>query len=83
MAKDARELFTWKDEHKSYGIKLWDALDGDDRAAQTEALLASTRSFVFTIYHPVALSTGLIQFLAVLPRFHFLNRPCYKNQISV
>ncbi|KAL1640737.1 hypothetical protein SLS61_010232, partial [Didymella pomorum] len=66
MAKDARELFTWTDEQKSCGIKLWDALDGDDRAAQTEALLASISSFIFTTYHPVALSTGLIQFLAVL-----------------
>jgi len=56
----------WTDEQKSCGIKLWDALDGDDRAAQTEALLASISSFVFTTYHPVALSTGLIQFLAVL-----------------
>ena len=66
MAKDARELFTWTDKQKSCGIKLWDALDSDDKAAQTEALLASISSFVFTTYHPVALSTGLIQFLAVL-----------------
>ncbi|KAF1923107.1 uncharacterized protein M421DRAFT_76317, partial [Didymella exigua CBS 183.55] len=36
------------------------------RAAQTEALLASISSFVFTTYYPIALSTGLIQFLAVL-----------------
>ena len=64
--KDARELFAWTDKQKSSGIKLWDALDGDDRAAQAEALLASIGSFVFTTYHPVALSTGLIQFLAVL-----------------
>ena len=31
-----------------------------------EALLASISSFIFTTYHPVALSTGLVQFLAVL-----------------
>ena len=66
MMKDARELFAWTDEQKSCAIKLWDALDGDDRGAQTEVLLASISSFIFTTYHPVALSTGLIQFLAVL-----------------
>jgi superfamily II DNA helicase RecQ len=66
LMKDARELFTWTAEQKSCGIRLWDALDGDDRGAQTEALLASISSFIFTTYYPVALSTGLIQFLAVL-----------------
>jgi superfamily II DNA helicase RecQ len=66
LMKDARELFTWTGDQKSWAIKLWDALDGDDRAAQTEALLASISSFIFTAYYPVALSTGLIQFLAVL-----------------
>ncbi|RAQ98931.1 recq family helicase [Stemphylium lycopersici] len=30
--KDARELFTWTDDQKSHAIKLWDALDGDNRA---------------------------------------------------
>jgi hypothetical protein len=64
--KDARELFTWTDDQKSHAIKLWDALDGDNRATQMEALLASISSFIFTAYYPVALSTGLIQFLAVL-----------------
>jgi hypothetical protein len=39
---------------------LWDALDGDDRGAQTEALLASISLFIFTTYYPVALSTSLI-----------------------
>ncbi|KAJ4329600.1 hypothetical protein N0V87_010726, partial [Didymella glomerata] len=66
MVTDAHELSKWTDEQKSCGIKLWDALDGDDRAAQTEALLASISPFIFTTYHPVVLSTGLIQFLAVL-----------------
>jgi len=66
MIKDTRELFTWTAEQKSCAIRLWDALDGDNRGAQTEALLASISSFIFTTYHPVALSTGLIQFLAVL-----------------
>jgi hypothetical protein len=31
-----------------------------------EALLALISSFIFTEYYPVALSTGLVQFLAVL-----------------
>ena len=66
IVKDARELFTWTDKQKLCGIKLWDALDSDDKAAQTEALLALISLFVFTTYHPVALSTSLIQFLAVL-----------------
>ena len=66
MIKDTRELFTWTAEQKLCAIRLWDALNGDDRGAQTEALLASISSFIFTTYHPVALSTGLIQFLAVL-----------------
>ena len=48
------------------GIKLWDALDSDDRAAQTEALLALISLFIFTTYYPVALSTSLIQFLLVI-----------------
>jgi hypothetical protein len=58
MMKDARKLFTWTDNQKSYAIKLWDALDGNDRAAQTEALLASISSFIFTAYYPVPLSQG-------------------------
>lgn len=52
-------------QSESCGIGLWFALDGDDRAAQVEALLASISSFIFTAYHSVALSTGLVQFLAV------------------
>jgi hypothetical protein len=66
MIKDARELFEWTSDQKSHAIRLWDALDGSDRAGQMEALLASISSFIFTEYYPVALSTGLVQFLAVL-----------------
>lgn len=66
MMKDTRELFTWTAEQKLCAIRLWDALDGDDRGAQTEALLGSISSFIFTTYHPVALSTGLIQFLSTM-----------------
>ena len=31
--KDTRELFTWTAEQKLCAIRLWDALDGDDRGA--------------------------------------------------
>lgn len=64
--KDARKLFTFTPEQKGCAIRLWDALDGDDRGAQIEALLASISSFIFTKYHLVELTTGLVQFLAVL-----------------
>ena len=66
LMRDTRELFTWTNDQKSRAVKLWDALNGDNRATQIEALLASISSFIFTAYHPVALSTSLIQFLAVL-----------------
>jgi hypothetical protein len=66
MMNDARELFEQTRDQKSHAIRLWDALDSSDRAGQMEALIASISSFNFTEYHPVALSTGLIQFLAVL-----------------
>ena len=64
--KDARELFTFTTEQRRCAIRLWVALDGDDRGAQMEALLASISSFIFVTYHPVPLCTGLVQFLAVL-----------------
>ncbi|KAF1359099.1 hypothetical protein EJ07DRAFT_32587, partial [Lizonia empirigonia] len=64
--KDARELFTWTDEQKGCAIRLWDALGGGERGTQMDALLKSIGSFIFTKYHPEALSTGLMQFLAVL-----------------
>lgn len=64
--KDARELFTWTVEQKACAIRLWDALDGSERVTQMDALLKSIGSFIFTKYHPEALSTGLMQFLAVL-----------------
>jgi hypothetical protein len=66
MIKDARELFEWTSNQKSHAIRLWDALDSSDRAGQMEALLALISSFIFTKYYPVALSTSLVQFLAVL-----------------
>ena len=53
-------------DQKACAVRLWDALDSGDRGAQMEALLKSISSFIFTTYHPVALSTGLVQFLAVL-----------------
>ncbi|KAH6611643.1 hypothetical protein C7974DRAFT_370735 [Boeremia exigua] len=76
--KDTRELFTWTAEQKLYAIRLWDALDGDDRGAQTEALLAVRRPaqitvlldllslFILTSYGNEVLLAGLVQFLAVL-----------------
>lgn len=64
--KDACELFTWTAEQRSCAIGLWDALDGGERVTQMDTLLKSIGSFIFTKYHPEALSTGLMQFLAVL-----------------
>lgn len=58
--KDARELFTWTAEQKSRAIRLWDALDGGERGTQMDALLESISLFIFTQYHPEALSTGLM-----------------------
>jgi superfamily II DNA helicase RecQ len=66
MMKDARELFTWTTEQKGKAIRLWDLLDGSDRAEQMDALLASLASFIFVKYPREALSCGLVQFLAVL-----------------
>jgi superfamily II DNA helicase RecQ len=64
--KDARELFSWKDNQKALAIQLWLALDSGDPAAQIDALLNSLSSFILTSYGNVALSSGLVQFLAVL-----------------
>jgi superfamily II DNA helicase RecQ len=64
--KDARELFSWKDNQKALAIELWLALDSGDPAAQVDALLNSLSSFILTSYGNVALSSGLVQFLAVL-----------------
>lgn len=59
-------------DQKSCGIKLWLAMDGDDRAAQVESLLASISSFTVTTYHPITLSASLVQFIAVL-KLHYLQ----------
>lgn len=64
--KDARELFSWKDNQKALAIQLWLALNSGDRAAQKDVLLDSLSSFILTSYGNVALSSGLVQFLAVL-----------------
>lgn len=64
--RDARDLFTWTERQKRCAISLWDLLDTGDRGAQMEALLESIGSFILTQYHPEPLSTGLMQFLAVL-----------------
>ncbi|KAF1934835.1 hypothetical protein EJ02DRAFT_322735, partial [Clathrospora elynae] len=64
--KDARELFSWKDDQKALAIQLWVALDNGDRAAQMDDLLDSLCSFLLTSYGNKALSSGLVQFLAVL-----------------
>jgi hypothetical protein len=66
MMKDARELFTWTTEQKGRAIRLWDLLDGSDRAVQMEALLPSLASFIFVKYPREALSCGLVQFLTVI-----------------
>jgi hypothetical protein len=64
--KDARALFSWNKDQKALAIQLWHALDSGDRAAQKDILLDSLNSFILTSYGNVALSSGLIQFLAVL-----------------
>jgi superfamily II DNA or RNA helicase len=64
--KDARELFSWKGDQKELAMQLWLMLDGSDRAAQMGALLQSLSSFVMTSYGNDELSSGLVQYLAVL-----------------
>jgi superfamily II DNA helicase RecQ len=64
--KDARELFSWEDNQKALAIQLWLALDSGNRGAQMDILLDSLSSFVLTSYGNRALSSGLVQFLAVL-----------------
>jgi hypothetical protein len=59
-------LFSWKDNQKALAIELWLALDSGDPAAQVDALLNSLSSFILTSYGNVALSSRLVQFLAVL-----------------
>jgi superfamily II DNA helicase RecQ len=64
--KDARELFTWKGDQKALAMQLWLTLDDSDATAQTSALLDSMTSFILTGYGNDAMSTGLVQYLAVL-----------------
>ncbi|KAH6619076.1 hypothetical protein C7974DRAFT_342236, partial [Boeremia exigua] len=64
--KDAREVFSWKEDQKALAIRLWIALDNGDRAAQITVLLDSLSSFILTSYGNEVLSAGLVQFLAVL-----------------
>jgi hypothetical protein len=64
--KDARELFTWKGDQKALAMQLWLTLDDSDATAQTSALLDSLTSFILTGYGNDAMSTGLVQYLAVL-----------------
>ncbi|RYO53227.1 hypothetical protein AA0116_g10114 [Alternaria tenuissima] len=64
--KDARELFTWKDNQKALAIQLWLTLGNRDAAAQTNALLNSLASFILTGYGSDEFSSGLVQYLAVL-----------------
>jgi superfamily II DNA helicase RecQ len=66
MMKDARELFCWKEKQKRLAIQLWVALDGEDKDAQMEALLAVLASFIFEPVGDRPFSSGLIHFLAVL-----------------
>ena len=64
--KDARELFRWKGDQKALAMQLWLMLDDGDATAQIRALLESLTSFMLTDYGNNELSTGLMQYLAVL-----------------
>jgi hypothetical protein len=64
--KDVRELFKWKDDQKALAMQLWLTLDNDDQASQRSALLDSLASFILTGYGHDELSSGLMQYLAVL-----------------
>jgi hypothetical protein len=66
MMKDAHELFCWKDGQKRLAIRLWVALDGEDKDAQIEALLEVLASFIFELVRDKPFSSGSIHFLAVL-----------------
>jgi hypothetical protein len=63
--KDARGLFSWKEDQLTLAVQLWLALDHGDRAAQINVLLDSLNSFILTSYDKKALSSGSVQFLAV------------------
>jgi len=64
--KDARELLSWKGDQKTLAIQLWLALDNSNCAAWMNSLLESLTSFILASYGNKALSSGLVQFLAVL-----------------
>ncbi|KAH8686641.1 hypothetical protein GQ44DRAFT_553877, partial [Phaeosphaeriaceae sp. PMI808] len=72
--KDARELFQWKENQKALAIRLWIALDDEDRTAQLAALLESLSSFMFSTYGNAVFTSGLIHFLAVLGIDPEMNR---------
>jgi hypothetical protein len=55
-------------------VALWNTLDGDDRGAQIEALLASLCSFVLVSYGNKPFTSGLIHYLAVLGIDTEINR---------
>jgi hypothetical protein len=66
MMKDARELFCWKEKQKRLAIQLWVALDGEDKDAQTEALLEVLASFIFEPIGDRPFSSGLIIHICLL-----------------
>jgi hypothetical protein len=61
-----RGLFSRKEDQLTLAVQLWLALDHGDRAAPINVLLDSLSSFILTSYDNKALSSGSVQFLAVL-----------------
>jgi hypothetical protein len=59
-------LFSRKEDQLTLAVQLWLALDHGDRAAPINVLLDSLSSFILTSYDNKALSSGSVQFLAVL-----------------
>jgi hypothetical protein len=64
--KDARELFSWKDDQKALAVQLWLKLDDGEPAPQMNALLDSLASFILIGYRNDKMSTSLMQYLAML-----------------
>lgn len=64
--KNARKLFSQKNNQKALAIQLQLALDSSNQEAQIDILLDSLSSFVLTSYSNRALLSSLVQFLTIL-----------------